>query len=143
MKATINGEARRGTKATTDEGTPGSFFLVRPAGMLRAEGAVMLVGSALLYSLDGGSWWLFALLLLAPDVSMVGYLAGPRVGAAVYNAFHAYPLPATLAMVGLLVGAPLAVSVALVWFAHIGIDRTFGYGLKYPSGFGDTHMGRM
>ena len=143
MKAIANGEQRRGTKATTDGGTSGSFLLVRPAVMLRTEGAVMLVGSALLYWLDGESWWLFALLLLAPDVSMVGYLVGPRVGAAVYNAVHSYPLPATLAMVGLLAGAPLAVSVALVWFAHIGMDRLVGYGLKYPSGFGDAHLGRV
>lgn len=139
----MSGEERHGAKATTEEGTSGSFLLVLPAVMLRAEGAAMLVGSALLYWLDGGSWWLFALLLLTPDVSMLGYLAGPRVGAAVYNAFHAYPLPATLGMVGLLVGAPLAVSVALVWFAHIGVDRMFGYGLKYPSGFRNTHLGRV
>lgn len=143
MKAIMNGEERHGTKATTEEGASSSFFLVCPAVILRTEGAAMLVGSALLYWLDGGSWWLFALLLLAPDVSMLGYLAGPWVGAAVYNAFHSYPLPATLGMVGLLAGAPLAVSVALVWFAHIGMDRLVGYGLKYPSGFGDTHMGRL
>lgn len=143
MKAIINREERHGAKATTEGGASGSFFLVRPAVMLRTEGAALLVGSALLYWLDGGSWWLFALLLLAPDVSMLGYLVGPWVGAAVYNAFHSYPLPATLGMVGLLAGAPLAVSVALVWFAHIGMDRLVGYGLKYPSGFRDTHMGRM
>jgi uncharacterized protein DUF4260 len=51
----------------------------------------MLVGSALLYCLYGGSWWLFALLLLAPDASMLGYLGGPSIGAAAYNAFHSYP----------------------------------------------------
>ena len=116
----------------------------------------MLVGSALLYWLHGGSWWLFGLLLLVPDASMPGYLAGlpcratlpgylagPRFGAAVYNAFHSYPLPAALAAFGLLGGFPLALAVALVWFAHIGMDRTLGYGLKYPTAFGDTHLGRV
>ena len=74
---------------------------------------------------------------------MLGYLGGPRFGAAAYNAFHSYPLPAALGIVGLLAGAPLAVGVALVWFAHIGMDRMLGYGLKYPIGFGDTHLGRL
>ena len=103
----------------------------------------MLAGGVALYWLSGESWWLFALLLLAPDVSMAGYLAGPRVGAAVYNVFHSYPLPAALGIFGLLAGAPLAVGVASVWFAHIGMDRMVGYGLKYASGFKDTHLGRV
>ena len=103
----------------------------------------MLLGSALLYWLHGGSWWLFALLLLAPDASMLGYLGGPRLGAAHYNAFHTYPLPAVLAAFGLLSGFTPALAVAFVWFAHIGMDRAVGYGLKYPTAFGDTHLGRV
>jgi hypothetical protein len=103
----------------------------------------MLVGSALLYWLYGGSWWLFFLLLLVPDTSMLGYLGGPRFGAMAYNAFHSYPLPAVLAAFGLLGVSPPALAVALVWFAHIGLDRTVGYGLKYPTAFGDTHLGRV
>jgi Domain of unknown function (DUF4260) len=97
----------------------------------------------LLYWANGRSWWLFALLLLAPDASMVGYLAGPRFGAALYNVFHSYPLPALLGIFGLLAGAPLTVAVALVWFAHIGMDRLVGYGLKYPTDFKDTHLQRV
>ena len=125
------------------DGASESLMLTRPAVMLRTEGAAMLVGSVLLYWTTGGSWWLFALLLLAPDVSMVGYLAGPSIGAATYNAFHSYPLLAVLGLVGLLAGEPLAVSVALVWFAHIGMDRLMGYGLKYPTGFKNTHLQRV
>ena len=93
--------------------------------------------------MGGESWWLFALLLLAPDLAMLGYLAGPRVGAVAYNVFHSYPLPAALGLVGLFVGAPLAVSVALVWFAHIGMDRLVGYGLKYPADSKDTHLQKV
>ena len=124
-------------------GTSGPLSRARPATMLRAEGAVLLAGGAASYWLNGEPWWLFALLLLAPDVSIVGYLAGPRVGAALYNVFHPYPLPAALGIFGLLAGAPLAVGVASVWFAHIGMDRMVGYGLKYASGFKDTHLGRV
>ena len=133
----------RETDALLASGGTRAFFLARPAALLRAEGMAMLLGSVLLYWLYGGSWWLFALLLLAPDASMLGYLAGPRFGAAAYNAFHFYPLPAVLAAFGLLGGSPLALSLALMWFAHIGMDRAIGYGLKYPTAFGDTHLGRV
>lgn len=118
-------------------------MLARPAAMLRAEGAALLAASVLLYWANGESWWLLALLLLAPDASLLGYLAGIRMGAAIYNAFHSYPLPAALGVFGLLWGAPLAVAVALVWLAHICIDRLVGYGLKYPTGSKDTHLGRV
>lgn len=130
-------------KLTAKERASGSSFLARPAAMLRGEGAVMLAGSVFLYWTNGESWWLFALLLLAPDASMVGYLAGPKVGAAAYNAFHTYLLPAALGAIGVLVGSPLAAAVALVWFAHIGMDRLMGYGLKYPTDFKDTHLQRV
>lgn len=132
----------RGLRAARD-GASGSFVLARPAAILRIEGAAMLAGSVLLYWTNGGSWWLFGLLLLVPDVSMVGYLVGPRIGAVLYNVFHSYPLPAAMGIVGLLAGTPLIVSVALVWFAHIGMDRLMGYGLKYPTDFKDTHLQRV
>lgn len=117
--------------------------LDRPGTVLRGEGAALLGLSVVLYWLNEGNWVLFGLLLLAPDVSMLGYLVGKRVGAAAYNLFHAYPLPAVLAGFGLLAGSPVALSVALIWFSHIGMDRLVGYGLKYASGFKDTHLGRV
>jgi len=111
--------------------------------LLRVEGGVLLAISALFYWVNGGSWVLFALLILAPDVSMLGYLFGVKWGTVTYNLVHAYPLPAGLAAFGALTGSPLAVSVALVWLAHIGMDRLVGYGLKYTSGFKDTHLNRV
>ena len=138
METSMDRESR-----TARDGGLGSLVLSRPALMLRVEGATLLAGSVLLYWMGGGSWWLFVLLLLAPDLAMLGYLAGPRVGAVAYNVFHSYPLPAALGLLGLFVGAPLAISVALVWFAHIGMDRLVGYGLKYPAGFKDTHLQKV
>jgi hypothetical protein len=114
-----------------------------PAVLLRVEGAVLLVLGVLLYWLNGGSWVLFGLLFLAPDLSMLGYVVGTRVGAGVYNVLHTYALPAALAAYGLVGGSTVAVSVALIWLAHLGMDRMLGYGLKYPSGFKDTHLGRL
>ena len=86
---------------------------------------------------------MFALLLFTPDLSMLGYAAGPRVGGAVYNVFHTYPLPAALAACGLVGGSTWAVAAALVWLGHIGMDRALGYGLKYPTAFKDTRLGRI
>lgn len=74
---------------------------------------------------------------------MLGYLAGGRVGGVVYDVFHTYVLPAALAAYGLLGESSVAVSVALIWFAHIGMDRLVGYGLKYSGGFKDTHLQRV
>ena len=136
MEATVYREG-------SEKGMPMALRAALPAGLIRLEGALLLGLSALLYWVNGGSWVLFALLLFAPDLSMFGYLAGPRIGAAVYNAFHAYPLPTVLAAYGLLGVSPVAVSVALIWLAHVGMDRLTGYGLKYPSGFKDTHLNRL
>jgi hypothetical protein len=117
--------------------------LLRPATLLRVEGVALLSLSVLLYRVNGGSWWLFGVLLLAPDLSMLGYLAGPKVGAAIYNAFHTYGIPAVVGALGMIFASPVAIAVALIWFAHIGMDRTVGYGLKYPTSFKDTHLQRV
>lgn len=116
--------------------------LLRPTALLRAEGVALLVLSVLLYRVNGGGWLMFGVLLLAPDLSMLGYLAGPKVGAAIYNTFHTYAVPAVLGALGMTFASPL-VGVALIWSAHIGMDRTVGYGLKYPTSFKDTHLERV
>jgi hypothetical protein len=103
----------------------------------------MAAVSAALYARIGASWWLFAALFLAPDLSMLGYLAGSCWGARVYNAIHTYVVPATLALCALLLHVQLALAIALIWASHIGVDRLLGYGLKYADGFGYTHLGRI
>jgi hypothetical protein len=113
--------------------------MTRP--LLRLEGLAALVAAVWGYALAGASWGLFAVLLFVPDVSFAGYLRGPRVGAAVYNAAHTYVAPALLALVAHLAGWTLGLSIALIWTAHIGLDRLLGYGLKLPSGFHQTHLG--
>lgn len=114
-----------------------------PKMLLHLEGVVLLTAAVALYAQSGGSWWLFALFLFAPDISMVGYLANQKIGAQTYNVIHIYLLPALLAAYGLFAAAPLAIQVALIWFAHIGMDRMLGYGLKYETAFKDTHLQRV
>ena len=117
--------------------------LTQPKTLLHIEGAVILAVSILLYWGSDGSWWLFLLLLFAPDLSMVGYLTGPRIGAMIYNTFHNYLLPALLAGIGWLIASGLLLHLALIWFAHIGLDRLLGYGLKYTTDFKDTHLNHL
>jgi len=125
--------------ATEDRGAASDA----PRSLLRLEGAVAGVGATLAYAAMNGRWSLFALLLLVPDLSMLGYLAGRRVGAACYNAIHSYLGAALLAALGLLLGAHALSCVACIWAAHIGFDRLLGYGLKYGTSFGDSHLGHM
>ena len=108
---------------------------------LRLEGVMALLLATYLYAHQGGSWLAFAVLFFAPDASVAGYLAGPRIGAALYNVAHSYVGPLILAAT--LLSAGIGLPLALVWAAHIGFDRALGYGLKYPSAFGDTHLGRI
>jgi len=111
--------------------------------LLRLEGLTLLAVMTLLYAVWGVSWWIYAVLFLAPDLSFAGYLAGPRVGALVYNAAHSYMAPMALLVAGILFWPPLALSIAMIWLAHIGFDRALGYGLKYSAGFTFTHLGRI
>jgi hypothetical protein len=111
--------------------------------VLRLEGLALFAGTTLLYFLWGGPWWLYVVLLLAPDLSFAGYLAGPKIGAWAYNAAHSSIIPLGMLTVGFGFAPPLVLSLALIWLAHIGFDRAVGYGLKYERGFGFTHLGRI
>jgi Domain of unknown function (DUF4260) len=114
-----------------------------PRTLLHTEGLVVAVAAIALYFHLDYPWWLLLVLALAPDLSMVGYAAGPAVGAAAYDVAHTYSLPVGLAAIGVLADADLAVQIGLIWTAHIGVDRAIGYGLKYRSGFEDTHLQRV
>jgi hypothetical protein len=116
---------------------------MNPRQILRAEGFAVFVAATAAYLLGlDGAMWLYLLLLFAPDLSMLAYLAGPRLGSYGYNLAHTYVAPLALAGLGLWLAVPTAVLVALVWAAHVGMDRSLGYGLKHATGFRDTHLGR-
>jgi hypothetical protein len=111
--------------------------------LLRLEGLTLFAGMTLLYAVWGGSWWIYAILFLVPDLSFAAYLADTKLGAIVYNAAHSYMAPVTLMVAGFALAQPLILSIAMIWMAHIGIDRALGYGLKYSAGFAFTHLGRI
>jgi hypothetical protein len=111
---------------------------------LRLEGLSLLVVAVALYARSGAGWGMFAALLLVPDLSLAGYLAGPKIGARTYNAVHSEIGPLALGLTACLGLVPATLlPIALIWAAHVGMDRAFGYGLKYTSAFGDTHLGRV
>jgi hypothetical protein len=114
-----------------------------PALLLKLESLVLLAAATGLYFREGYGGWVFALLLFAPDLAMLGYLLGSRAGSLAYNLAHTFALPAALGLAGALLAQPLALQLALIWMAHIGLDRLLGYGLKYPTEFKDTHLGRI
>jgi Domain of unknown function (DUF4260) len=114
-----------------------------PRLLLHTEGAVVAVAAIVFYFHLGYPWWLLVLLALAPDLAALGYLAGPRVGALAYDTAHTYALPVLLATAGWLAGAEWAIEIGLIWIVHIGVDRALGYGLKYPTGFKETHLQRV
>ena len=110
-----------------------------PRSLLRLENLVIMVAAIGAYAWLHESWWLFALLFLVPDISMIGYLRGPRPGAVIYNAGHWYGLPAILVLLGFTTHGATA-PIGLIWIAHIGFDRALGFGLKYPDGFKANHL---
>ena len=111
--------------------------------ILRVEAVALFVAGVLLYlQLNGNALWLLPL-LLAPDLSMIGYLGGPRLGAITYNLAHNLATALIVLAIGWFAAiAPLALLGAIL-VAHVGMDRSLGYGLKLPTDFKDTHLGRI
>jgi hypothetical protein len=111
--------------------------------LLRLENLALEAAAVLVFRGAGGTWGLFAAFCLLPDLSMLGYLAGPSTGARCFNLAHTYFVPVLLAALGWMTEHGSWLQIGLIWCAHIGVDRTLGFGLKYPTGFADTHLGRI
>ena len=114
-----------------------------PKVLLRLEGLALCLGALAGFSITTQPWWLFAVLILVPDLSIAGYLFGNRAGAVIYNTAHVTIIPLGLALAALVLADLRIFAIAMIWLAHIGIDRALGYGLKYAQGFGYTHLGRI
>ena len=114
-----------------------------PVTIERIENLFLLGLALWAFSLIHASWWFFAILILAPDLSMLGYLKDPKFGAMLYNLGHNYALPVIAGFIGYGFNLRVVLGCAIVWFAHIAADRVLGYGLKLPTGFKDTHLGKI
>jgi hypothetical protein len=131
------------TNETTTEQIHDKPALTQPALLLRLEAAAVFAAIIATYIHLGGNGWLFVALLLAPDLAMLGYLANKKVGAWTYNLAHFYAAPGALLALSLIIAAPLMTQIALIWLAHIAMDRVVGYGFKYVTDFKDTHLSRV
>ena len=120
-----------------------SGVFTKPEILLRIEGAFDLALSLIFFRAIQGDWLLFILLLLVPDLAMLGYLRSPRLGTVCSNLAHTLAGPFLIVAYAYLTKSLWLLPYALIWTAHIGLDRMLGFGLKYPTRFGDTHLGRM
>lgn len=104
---------------------------------------MMLVLGLYLFSLLDYAWWWFPVLILAPDIGMLGYLVGNRMGAFCYNLFHHKGVALAIYLLGTYFSIPLCQLIGTILFSHSALDRVFGYGLKYEKGFKFTHLGEI
>jgi len=134
-----------GTAAPITDGRHPSPGMVDGAvrSWLRLEGLAGFGAGIALFGMIGGTWLLLIPLLLLPDISAAGYLAGRRIGTFTYNAAHTWTPGLLVLAIGVWTGSPAVQIAAAILIAHVGLDRTVGYGLKLPSAFQDTHLGHM
>ncbi len=111
--------------------------------LIRLEEVAFVLFSIFLFATLGFPWWYFPILLFVPDVSIAGYLLGPRLGAWAYNFVHHRGLALIYYVVGILLSVPVVALIGVILFAHSSLDRVFGYGLKYPESFTATHLGQI
>ena len=111
--------------------------------LLRLEQLGLLALAVLLFSQLAYAWWWYLVLFLLPDLGMLGYLAGPRLGAATYNLTHHQGLAVLCYALGFYIGMPALLLAGTVLLGHSAFDRVMGYGLKYATDFKDTHLGRL
>ncbi|MBT8314763.1 MAG: DUF4260 domain-containing protein [Maribacter sp.] len=111
--------------------------------LIKLEELMLLVLGIFMFGLLGYQWWWFLVLILTPDIGMLGYLFGKRLGAITYNLFHHKGLAIILYFVGMYFSSPIIQLAGIILFSHASLDRVFGYGLKYNKGFKYTHLGEI
>ena len=109
--------------------------------LIKAEEAAMFVLSVYFFSQTGFAWWWFPALILVPDIGMLGYLAGPKVGAVSYNLFHHKAVAVAVLCLGWFLKSDWLILAGIILFGHASLDRLLGYGLKFSDSFQHTHLG--
>jgi hypothetical protein len=111
--------------------------------LLKLEELFMFALSIFLFTKLDFAWWWYPVLLFTPDLSMIGYLVSPQVGAAIYNFVHHKALGIGIFLIGIvLANQPLQLA-SLILFGHSSMDRVLGYGLKHSDSFQNTHLGMI
>ncbi len=111
--------------------------------ILKLEEALMFAFSVFLFARLHYAWWLYPLLLFAPDLSMLGYLGGTKLGAWTYNVIHHKGLALGIVIIGMALANPILQLAGVIMFGHSSMDRILGYGLKYSDSFQHTHLGMI
>jgi hypothetical protein len=109
--------------------------------LLQLEELAQFAVGIYLFSDTGNPWWYFPALILLPDLSMIGYLINPAIGAFTYNLVHHKAFGIAVAVIGFMSFTPWMYLAGIILFSHSAMDRIFGYGLKYKDDFKHTHMG--
>jgi len=110
---------------------------------LKLEELTLFVLGVFAFSQLSFAWWWFLILLLTPDIGMLGYLFGNKTGAVCYNIFHHRGVALLVYFCGIYFNVEIVQLVGIILFSHIAMDRIFGYGLKYHKGFKYTHLGNI
>jgi|SRR5690606_8480418 len=108
---------------------------------LKLEEATLFLLCIFLFSLLNFDWWWFPVLLLVPDIGMIGYAIDSKIGAFSYNILHNRVVASLVAMYSLTSDNQYWQLVAIILLAHISLDRALGFGLKYKDSFNNTHLG--
>lgn len=111
--------------------------------IIKLEEVMMLALGIYLFDQLDFAWWWFVVLLLAPDIGMLGYLFGNKIGAATYNLFHHKGIAVLVYLMGAYIAMPVLQLAGIILFSHSSFDRALGYGLKYDNGFKYTHLGEI
>lgn len=111
--------------------------------LIKVEEAAQFALSIFLFTQLPFALWVYPALLLVPDVSMIGYVMNPKIGAFFYNLFHHKAVAIVIGLLGFYLGNDFILLAGIILFGHSAMDRMFGYGLKFNTGFGDTHLGEI
>ena len=111
--------------------------------LLKSEELIQFLGAIYLFSLLHFAWWWFPALLLLPDLSMIGYMGNPAVGATLYNLVHHKGLGILIGLFGVMMSSQALLLIGIILFAHASMDRMFGYGLKYFDSFKHTSLEQL
>lgn len=110
---------------------------------LKLEEFAQFIFGIYLFSTLDFTWWWFLVLILLPDISIIGYAFGNKTGAYLYNFFHHKAVAIAVYLIGIYLGNSVVELIGIILFSHSAMDRIFGYGLKFITSFNDTHLGKI